>query len=251
MEYWRENFEYRILERGADLYYDGAVSRLIRTAEGWKGLIEGTKTYEAEIGIGDGEITDMQCTCTCPYPCKHLAALCFQIEDEPALAEAVLPYEDLDACISQMNVKELRLELKRAAEKDSSTKQRLLCRRSENAPSPRDLIMISRQLEKEDRMLDACGADMNSLDRFADTVSDLINDTLDSWVESGFFREAFEVIRMVCDILSQYDTDPEETYEIRDELSCFLSRMEESCDTCFAECIRSFRRNDHSGLFIC
>ena len=78
-------FRTHILERGKIYYYEGAVTQLEKTDDGYSAIVEGSEDYEVEIVTDGQRIMDM--FCSCPYAaegnyCKHMAAVLYQIEGE-------------------------------------------------------------------------------------------------------------------------------------------------------------------------
>lgn len=82
---WEHLFESHILERGWDYYENEYVQEVLKEENGIKAWVEGSDLYQVHIGIADGEIINM--TCTCPYAegglnCKHMAAVLYMLEEE-------------------------------------------------------------------------------------------------------------------------------------------------------------------------
>ena len=80
---WKYLFPERILERGEDYYYDGAIDHICRTNHGYQAVAHGSDDYEVAITIKNNRITEMYCDC--PYAqdgnnCKHMAALLYEWE---------------------------------------------------------------------------------------------------------------------------------------------------------------------------
>ncbi len=76
--HWKSFFAPHILERGYDYYYENSVKNLKVTDDTIKADVIGSKDYEVEISLNNGEIKDMYCSC--PYAsdgrnCKHMAAV--------------------------------------------------------------------------------------------------------------------------------------------------------------------------------
>ena len=82
---WEHLFESHILERGLDYYENEYVQDILKEENGIKAWVEGSELYRVHIGILDGEIINM--TCTCPYAedglnCKHMAAVLYMFEED-------------------------------------------------------------------------------------------------------------------------------------------------------------------------
>ncbi|MCR5448195.1 MAG: SWIM zinc finger family protein [Solobacterium sp.] len=83
---WKSYFARRILERGEDYAYSGAVHDIKQTRDLIKAEVDGTETYHVRIELEENEVMDMYCSC--PYAmdghnCKHMAAVLYTIEDLP------------------------------------------------------------------------------------------------------------------------------------------------------------------------
>ncbi len=95
---WEYLFESHILERGWDYYENDYVQEILKEENGIKAWVEGSELYQVRIGIADGEIISM--TCTCPYAegglnCKHMAAVLYMLEEEDCV--------DMDEDSSELN----------------------------------------------------------------------------------------------------------------------------------------------------
>lgn len=82
---WEHLFESHILERGLVYYINEYVQDMLREENGINAWVEGSELYQVHIGIADGEVTKM--TCTCPYAedglnCKHMAAVLYMFEED-------------------------------------------------------------------------------------------------------------------------------------------------------------------------
>ena len=120
---WKYMFPERILERGEDYYYDGAIDHICRTNHGYQAVAHGSDDYEVAITIKNNRITEMYCDC--PYAqdgnnCKHMAALLFELtEGNPSLAVIESEKdskETVDDIIDRMSEDQLRKELKLIAQ---------------------------------------------------------------------------------------------------------------------------------------
>ena len=78
---WKYMFSDRILERGREYYFAGAVRNLKMTKDGFTAEVEGSETYQVEIHL-DNEKNVEYMGCSCPYArkgneCKHMAAVLY------------------------------------------------------------------------------------------------------------------------------------------------------------------------------
>lgn len=81
---WENWFEYRILQRGLDLFEEKCVRNVELNGNTYTAVVEGTYDYDVSIEAGTDGIQDMYCTC--PYAesgrfCKHEAALLYAVCD--------------------------------------------------------------------------------------------------------------------------------------------------------------------------
>lgn len=82
---WKKQIKKSIRDKGYDYYWQGHVHNLKEYSKGYfRANVEGTKDYDVEIFVLNGKVESMQCNC--PYaakePCKHIAAVCYAIEDK-------------------------------------------------------------------------------------------------------------------------------------------------------------------------
>lgn len=92
---FEEHFHRRIIERGKSLFHQRRFRNIQQgkqSPEEWTATIEGdTDDYEIQVVIqAEGSITGY--SCTCPYdwmgPCKHIAALLFEIREISGIQQA-------------------------------------------------------------------------------------------------------------------------------------------------------------------
>lgn len=80
---WTLLFQNHILARGFTYFYNEAVENLIITGKAVSATVEGSDTYTVKIGLGQGRVKSM--FCTCPYAedrnhCKRRAAVLYAWE---------------------------------------------------------------------------------------------------------------------------------------------------------------------------
>ena len=80
---WTALFQNHILDRGFTYFYNEAVENLIITEKAVSATVEGSDTYTVKIGLDQGRVKSM--FCTCPYAedgnhCKHMAAVLYAWE---------------------------------------------------------------------------------------------------------------------------------------------------------------------------
>ena len=84
---WKQLFAPHILSRGRDYFDSELVEIEAMDEQSIEASVEGTDTYSVEILLRKGKVVQM--TCDCPYAaggenCKHMAAVLFAAEAEPA-----------------------------------------------------------------------------------------------------------------------------------------------------------------------
>ena len=89
---WKQLFHETILKRGLQYYKTGKVKNIRKVDASYQADVYGSDIYHVTVGEDDqGE--NMILDCDCPYAedgntCKHMAALCYAIEDIKTLKEA-------------------------------------------------------------------------------------------------------------------------------------------------------------------
>lgn len=83
---FEKNIPQKILDRGMDYHYEGAVLELLDHEEGeWRGLVLGSRSapYQVKVSL-DGEDI-LSWSCTCPYTtgavCKHVVAVLYELQE--------------------------------------------------------------------------------------------------------------------------------------------------------------------------
>lgn len=106
---WQDSFAPRILERGENYYYDGAVYSMKWDGHKITATVGGTHDYKVTIEVSDGVVGEM--SCTCPYAdgddCKHMAAVLFAASEDDFPGECagrVLPEKlSLDEAVQALS----------------------------------------------------------------------------------------------------------------------------------------------------
>ncbi len=129
---WKRLFAPQILERGFDYFISDFVENMEISDEQICAEVEGTKVYEVEIDLDDGEIADMYCSC--PYAaggdnCKHMAAVLYEWEEWKKAKEA-----------SAQNPDGRESEGERAEEKILFAKTYTVEERKQKAEAVRELV---------------------------------------------------------------------------------------------------------------
>lgn len=96
---WKQLFSPTIRSRALSYFRAGKVKKIAEEEDGtFTGTVRGTRNYQVTIGIEDDKVSRM--TCSCPYaekgePCKHEAAMLYQMEQDGLLALKGEPEEEL------------------------------------------------------------------------------------------------------------------------------------------------------------
>lgn len=75
------NVRHEIAERGHEYYINNKVSYICLDGIHGRAIVEGSKPYELEFDLVDGEIRNLVCSCYCSYPCKHEFAAMLQLRE--------------------------------------------------------------------------------------------------------------------------------------------------------------------------
>lgn len=147
---WEHLFESHILERGWDYYENEYVQEILKEENGIKAWVEGSELYKVHIGIADGEVINM--TCTCPYAegglnCKHMAAVLYMFEEEDCV--------DINEDITELNRDKNKpfinaYELVKGAEEDLVRKFLVDILKSNGALLNRFKIAVSQDISEDD-----------------------------------------------------------------------------------------------------
>lgn len=80
-------FSPEILDRGAAYSAGGNVACLRLEGEQVRAIVQGSRAYEVSLRCAGGMVSGLSCDCPCAYPCKHQAAVLYQLRRLLALVE--------------------------------------------------------------------------------------------------------------------------------------------------------------------
>ena len=86
---WERFFSETYLQRARSYVRSGRVARLEKKGSGWEAVVNGSSTYRVFVPAEGSVPFDKGATCTCPWfakghLCKHIAAVCYEVEAEAA-----------------------------------------------------------------------------------------------------------------------------------------------------------------------
>lgn len=219
---WERLFASRILDRGYDYYYDGAVEDLKYSDKFISAHVQGTEDYEVEITLDDGEIVDMNCSC--PYAadghhCKHMAAVLYEWSEakENEIEEATREYnitenkqkfDDILQLIDATDPKDVHAFLASILVND----EKLLLRFRNFAIKelrPEDMQKYKQQADRitqrylgRDHFISYYVAN----DYISEMV-EMIHEDIGSMMDNGEYLSAFEVVNYIFVLVGDVDMD--------------------------------------------
>lgn len=220
MQEWKDLFRTHILERGKIYYYEGAVTQLEKTDDGYSAIVEGSEDYEVEIATDGQRVMDM--FCSCPYAaegnyCKHMAAVLYQIEGEDendvSRAESVRERQvrakkELEDIIEIIPEEELRALIGQLADSDNKIKNLIL---TSYAPKI-DVKQINRLKQEVDDIIYRYGDRAGFIDYrnawgFTREIGTFLGERTDILIERGCYSQAFEITNYVFQKIGNIDMD--------------------------------------------
>lgn len=90
---WEQLFSEAYLQRARSYVRSGRVTRLEQKDSGWEAVVNGSSTYRVFVPAEGSAPFDKGATCTCPWfakghLCKHIAAVCYEVEAGAADGES-------------------------------------------------------------------------------------------------------------------------------------------------------------------
>lgn len=193
---WKELFAPRILQRGRSYYEEGAVNTIRREGDIIRATVLGSEPYQVEIDLKDERIAGW--ACDCPYgedgtPCKHLAAVFYELDQMRDDACALVEQRPLRELIEDLDLETARALLLQLAERDEEAEDWI--RLAVEPPSPQRLLQWKRKI---DQMLRKASGRYGYIDyeRAWDTMcqlDDLLSDVAEQFLRGGQVWEAFSL----------------------------------------------------------
>lgn len=220
MKGWKDLFREHILERGRNYFYEGAVTEIQQTKNGYMAIVEGGDEYEVEIEIKEKQIYDMYCSC--PYAedgnyCKHMAATLYKIEEmngngneveETWEEQAIREKKELEETIAKIPEAELRKLVKELAGSDDEIRNIILTRYAVRI----DAKQMKRLKQEVDNIVYQYGDRSGFIDyrnawEFTSALEDFLNEKVDVLIERNCCAQAFEMTNYVFEIIGNIDMD--------------------------------------------
>lgn len=220
MQGWKDLFREHILERGRHYFYEGAVTELHQTENGYQAIVEGIKTYEVEIEIEEDQVYDMYCSC--PYAkddnyCKHMAAVLYKIEDvngnsdeieETWMEQSLREKKELEETIEKIPDDELRALVKELAVENNELQNMILTRYAVKI----DEKQMNRLKQEVDNLAYQYGDRSGFIDYrnawdFTSSLQSFLEEQVDALISRGCYLQAFDLTNYVFKIVGNIDMD--------------------------------------------
>ena len=275
MKNWKNLFDSIILKRGYCYYLDGSVDDIEETDEGFEAIVHGSYDYTVTIGIDDGDITYMECTC--PYAengdsCKHEAAVLYELSAEGRLGNTASRkplYDesgnDAESIISNLASDALKTFLREEIRVNPRIAERLFASFADTMPKEyaavlereaEQCINLINEYDEEEYYYDDWD-DSDPRDEWREDIRDIAERIKPFTEGRKFYSNAFMLILHILSTLSDYDDDAvaceysellKQTYSSADaEERTILADMAREAindDTYKAEFIRDFLVDD-------
>lgn len=213
---WKYMFPERILERGEDYYYDGAIDHICRTNHGYQAVAHGSDDYEVAITIKNNRITEMYCDC--PYAqdgnnCKHMAALLFELTEGDASLAVIESEKDsketVDDIIDRMSEEQLKKELKLIAQEQIHVSDRIISRYRSKKADENEVIRIFYAL---DSLADEYGDRDGFIDwrhgfDYVHGFESCLDDMVQPLIDQQEYMIAFKALDKVFYVLNHVEMD--------------------------------------------
>lgn len=224
---FEEYFDTKILKRGKNYYYDGAVLSIEKVADNeYTADVEGSEIYEVTMEMNkDGEIYDINCDC--PYDmgeyCKHEAAVLYALRDKNSrIIQSSVKQSSLPQLLGKCSPDQLVEIILEHAKKDKSFGNYLKMKLSDSSDSNSiisDFKHISdtyfkgrsdiEDVLKAGKLLIDKTENLNSsIDKirvYAEMIIMLENDIEDA-CNSGYDEESWELFEIIDDCSSYMET---------------------------------------------
>ncbi|MDO5845504.1 MAG: hypothetical protein Q4Q04_01130, partial [Methanocorpusculum sp.] len=209
---WQEYFDELILERGRQYFKEERVSSLAQTEDGYSANVEGSSLYDVFVGFSDGEL---KFECNCPYAedgnsCKHMAAVCFAIEQKPKIKtkHATKKKPDVFQLLENADEEQMR----------SFLQKNVLVRREF---AEMFAVWVQKKISPKDfsayraRMLREISAGLRHFQNYEyhneygcfQEISTALDASIGLMLKRGFLREAFLLVQAAVECILEWDDE--------------------------------------------
>lgn len=212
---WKQLFKPHILERGMEYYYAGCVESLEADNEQIAAVVEGTEDYDVFIELDEDRVSGM--TCTCPYAeggenCKHMAAVLYAWQQggspKPASSKEVQDgYAQLKACVDGADEALVRRTLTDLLWKDDKAGLRFMAEVEPEHSPELARVVVDMVDDIVDRYMEDGYIGYYVADGFISELSDILTNEVDTRLERGKYKEAFELSCRVFLALDEVEMD--------------------------------------------
>ena len=213
LQEWRNQFASKILRRGENYYYDGAVRAMKWDGKTIAATVSGTETYKVKIAVSNGAVGEM--SCTCPYAdednCKHMAAVLFAASgnDFPGKdGEIKAPAMPLEEAVQSLSASDAKILLLRCAEKYPDIADQILVKATGgvNHEQVKQWLKQISGLSRE--YSDRYGyIEYGNASGYANEMVTLINEKVPLLLDAGQPMDAFALTCKACEEVSRVDID--------------------------------------------
>ena len=201
---WKQRFDEETLAQGEKLFEASRVKNLTEDEYGYEAEVDGE---DVTIYMDDDdELEDMECSCEDAEggPCKHMAAVLFEIYEE----ESVAGTASLDEILLSMTEEQLREELREILANDEELEMRIINRYRSAPFSRHDLEELEERLED----LAYIHGDRGFIDwhqgyAYVSAFSDVLSDTVKPMIDRGQYMTAFNALGIAYEIANTVEMD--------------------------------------------
>lgn len=207
---WEHLFHPAILKRGRAYFEEGCVEALWQSQHVIEAEVIGSKPYYVALLLHDDTIEEW--SCTCPYaadgtPCKHLAAVCYALEENRPVLEAPETEPSLAELVDRLSPAKLRALVLELAQKDRQLSDRLRL-----LAGPLTAKDRKKWETKLDRILRQAGGQEEFIpyDQVWETVQqyqELLSQAAEQFLAAGLPWEAFALTGYGFKAAARYDMD--------------------------------------------
>ncbi|MDO4798541.1 MAG: SWIM zinc finger family protein [Coriobacteriales bacterium] len=211
---WHLAFDDGPLSRGLAYYERGLVSDLQRDQEGWHATVRGSWDYEVTVATledGTPDPDHANTSCSCPYfsaagPCKHIAATCFAIEDEPTPIAKAHGDADWEALLRSITPQDREAFLHDLLSRDTQLRREFIARFGELNVADARRAIASGIDSALCRYGDGYGyIDWHNELAFELDASAAIRDVIRPYVDRGAWQAAFDVSLAALAVIRSVD----------------------------------------------